>query len=118
MAALTAQTVTAVGITPSAPVQITAWATGDTISSSEVGERGIWAEVANTSGGSLDFRVNDSGTTPAGNAAANAYTTVTVPTASSRLVFIGKNNVDSGLGYVKVGASTTNASFTVRLFRY
>lgn len=118
MAALTAQSVTAAGITPNAAVQITAWSTGDTISSSEVGERGIWAEVANTSGGSLDFRVNDSGTTAAGNPAANGYTTVTVPTGSSRLVYIGKNNVDFALGYVKVGASTTNAAFTVRLFRY
>ncbi len=119
MAALTVQTVTPAGITPAAGVQITAWSgTGDTISSSEIGERGIWAEVANSSGGSLDFRVSDLGTTPAGNAAANGYTTVTVPTAQSRKVFIGKNNVDPTTGVVKVGASTSNAAFTVACFRY
>lgn len=121
MAALTAQTVTGAGITPNAPVQITAWTTGDTITASEVGDRGIWAEVANTSGGSLDFRVGDPGSTPAGNPSANGYTTVTVTTGSSRLVYIGKNNIDPTLGTggaVKVGASTTNAAFTVRLFRY
>ena len=118
MAALTVQTVTAVGITPNAAVQITAWPAGDTVATAELGDRGVWAEVANTSGGSLDFRVNDSGATPAGNAAANGYTTVTVPTASSRLVWISKSNVDPAAGGAKVGASTTNAAFTVRLFRY
>lgn len=119
MAALTVQTVTAAGITAAAPVQITAWTTGDTIAGSDVGDRGIWAEVANTSGGSLDFRVSDVGSTPAGNPAANGYTTVTVPNAGQGArVFIGKNNIDPATGNVKVGASTTNANFTVRLFRY
>lgn len=118
MAALTVQTVTSAGITPAAPAQITVWSTGDTISSSEIGERGIWVDVANASGGSLDFRVSDAGTTPAGNVSANGYTTVTVPNSQARKVFIGKNNVDPATGLVKVGASTSNAAFTVAAFRY
>lgn len=119
MAALTPQTITAAGVVIAAPAQITAWSgTGDTITSTEVGERGIVALVANASGGSLDFRVSDVGTTPAGNAAANGYTTVTVANSTSTQVFIGKNNVDPSTGVVKIGASTSNAAFTVRVFRY
>lgn len=120
MAALTVNTATAVGVAPSAPVQITAWSgTGDTIASSEIGDRGVVAHVTNTSGGSLDFRVSDPGRTPAGNTAANGYTTVTVTTGGQgQLVYIGPNNVDSSTGVVKVGASTTNAAFLVRIIRY
>lgn len=119
MAALTPQTITAAGVAIAAPVQITAWSgTGDTIAASEVGERGVVALVANASGGSLDFRVSDAGTTPAGNTATNGYTTVTVANSTSQQVFIGKNNVDPATGQVKVGASTSNAAFTVRVFRY
>lgn len=119
MAALTPQTVTAAGVVIAAPVQITAWSgTGDTITSSEVGERGVCALVANASGGSLDFRVSDPGRTPAGNTATNGYTTVTVANSTSQEVFIGKNNVDPATGVVKIGASTSNAAFTVRVRRY
>lgn len=118
MAALTVTAATSTGATPVAPAQITAWSTGDTISSSDIGARGVTAIVANASGGSLDFRVSDPGTTPAGNAAANAYTTVTVPNSATRWVYIGPANVDNSTGAVKVGASTTNAAFTVQLARY
>ncbi len=118
MAALSVQRPTSTGTTPSAPAQISAWASADTISGSEVGERGLIAIVANGSGGSLDFRVSDPGTTPAGNAPANGYTTITVPNAAARDVFIGKNNVNPATGQVTVGASTTNAAFTVRLVQH
>lgn len=119
MALLTVQTVTSTGITPAAPVQITAWSgTGDTISGSDIGDRGVWVEVSNTSGGSLDFRVSDPGFTPAANPAANGYTTVTVPTGQNRKVFVGRGNVDPSTGVAKVGASTSNAAFTVAAFRY
>ncbi len=118
MALLTVQTATGAGTTPAAPVQITAWPGGDTISGSDIGDRGLIAIVANASGGSLDFRVGDTGTTPAGNAAANGYSAVTVPTAASRWVYIGKNSVDPATGAAKIGASTTNAAFTVQLVRY
>lgn len=118
MAALTVQTVTAAGITPAAPVQISAWSSPDTLSGSLVGERGVWAEVTNGSGGSLDLRIQDPGATPAGNAAANGYTTVTVADGATKLVLITKNNVSTADGLVDIGASTTNAAFTIRLFRY
>ena len=119
MAALTVQTVTAAGVEKSAGVQITAWSgTGDTIAEGLVSERGVVAEVDNASEGSLDFRVSDPGRTPAGNAAANGYTTVTVPAGETWLVFIGRHNVDRSTGQVKVGASTSDAEFTVRLLRY
>jgi hypothetical protein len=121
MTALTnIQTVTAAGIVPAAGVQITAWSgTGDTISSDIVGTRGVWVEVSNTSGGSLDFRVEDPGTTPVGNTAANGYTTHTVANNTNRKVYISPGNVNRTTGTVKVGASTSNAAFTVAgPFRY
>lgn len=117
MAVLTTNVATGPGITPVAPAQITAWSTGDTISANDIGDTGVTAIVANASGGSLDFRVEDIGTTAAGNAAANGYTTVTVPNSQSRLVKITKNNVNTSTNTVKVGASTTNAAFTVQLVK-
>lgn len=117
MAALTTNVATSPGITPAAAVQITAWTTGDTITASDIGDTGVTAVVANTSGGSLDFRVEDPGTTAAGNAAANGYTTVTVPNSQSRHVKITRNNVNLTNQTVKVGASTTNAAFTIQLVK-
>lgn len=118
MAALTTNVATGPGITPVAPVQITAWSgTGDTISISDIGSTGVTAIVANASGGSLDFRVEDPGFTSAGNAAANGYTTVTVPTGQSRHVKISLANVNSTNQTAKVGASTSNAAFTVQLVK-
>lgn len=119
MAALTVQTITAAGITPALPVQITAWASGgDTIAATEIGRRGVIAEVDNASGGLLEFRVQDPGKTPAGNPAANGYTAVPVAAGASARVFIGPANVDRVAGTVQVGASSSSAQFTVRLFRY
>ena len=118
MAALTAQTAVAAGAEQVAAVQISAWSGPDTISSSVIGARGVVAVVANASGGPLDFRVQDPGTTPAGNTPANGYTTVTVPDTETWLVFIGPNNVDPDDGLCDVGASTTDAGFTIQLLRY
>jgi len=118
MAALTVQTITAAGIVPAAPTQISAWGTPDTISSGDIGDRGVIAEIINGTAGSLDFRVEDPGTTPAGNAAANGYTTHTVAAGAARRVFIGRHNVDLVAGTVSVGASASDAAFTIRLFRY
>lgn len=118
MAALTTNVATGPGITPVAPAQITAWSgTGDTISSSDVGDTGVKAIVANASGGSLDFRVEDPGATAVGNTAANGYTTVTVPNNQARHVFIGPGNVNRTTNTVKVGASTSNAAFTVQIVK-
>lgn len=117
MAALTITAATAAGATPAAAAQISAWAGPDTIDGSVVGVRGVVVLVANASGGSLDFRVGDPGATPAGNPAANGYSSVTVPNNQSRLVYVGPNNINSS-GQVQVGASTTNAAFTAQVFRY
>jgi hypothetical protein len=118
MALLTVQTVTAAGVTPAAPTQLTAWTGGDTIAGSDVGARGVVVEVANASGGSLDLRVGDPGRTPAGNPVATGYATYVVPTGQSRKVWVGSASVDPATGAVKIGASTTHASFTVRVERY
>jgi len=118
MAVLTVNTAVATGTTVAAPAQITAWSgTGDTIASSEIGDRGVDALVTNTSGGSLDFRVEDPGATPVGNAAANGYTTITVANGVTKSVFISKDNVNRTNSTVKVGASTSNAAFTVTIHR-
>jgi predicted RNA-binding protein with TRAM domain len=118
MALLTTNVATSPGITPVAPAQITAWSgTGDTISAGDIGDTGVTAIVANASGGSLDFRVEDPGFTGAGNAAANGYTMVTVPNSQSRHVKITRNNLNSTNGTVKVGASTSNAAFTVQIVK-
>lgn len=118
MAALTTNVATGPGITPAAPAQITAWSgTGDTVSATDLGDTGVTAIVANASGGSLDFRVEDPNLTPAGNGATNGYTTVTVPTAQSRHVKITRANLNSTNQTVKVGASTSNAAFTVQIVK-
>jgi hypothetical protein len=118
MAALTITAATLAGATPAAAAQISAWAsTPDTIDGSIIGTRGVVAIVTNSSGGSLDFRVGDPGVTPAGNAVAVGYSAVTVPNSATRWVFIGPANVNSS-SVAQVGASTTNAAFTVQLVRY
>lgn len=105
--------------TPPAPATISAWAAGDTISAGDIGERGVMAIVVNTSGGSLDFRVEDTGTTRASNPAANGYTTYTIPTANTRWIYIGPGNVNNTTQSVKVGSSgAAVGTFNVQLARY
>ncbi len=119
MSVLTIGAAVRTGATPTAAAQITAWSgTGDTINASDISSRGVVAIVANASGGSLDFRVEDPGTTPAGNSAANGYTTVTVANNTTKWVYIGPSNVNKTNNNVKVGASTSNAAFTVQVVRY
>lgn len=120
MALLTVGTAVSTGATPAAAATITAWSgTGDTINASDIGDRGVVAIVVNTSGGSLDFRVEDPGFTPASNTAANGYTTVTVPTAATRWVYIGPRNVNGTTNTVKVGSSGGAVStFNVQIMRY
>lgn len=118
MAARTPNSVVSTGTTPTAAAQLSAWASADTISESIIGSRGVVAIIANSSGGSLDCRVGDPGLTPAGNAAANAYTTITVADGATKWIYIGPTNVDKTLGYAKVGASVTNAGFTIQLLQY
>lgn len=119
MAALTVKAVSVDGGVWTTPVQITAWSgTGDTIDGSIIGDRGVAAIVSNTSGGSLDFRVEDPLTTPAGNPAANGYKSYTITNGQTVPIFIGPKNVNGTTNTVKVGASTSNAAFTVTILRY
>lgn len=115
LAALTPQTAPAVA---AAPAQITAWPAGDSIALDLIGERGILAIISNTSGGSLNYRVSDPGLTPAGNPVALGYEETAVANGAVFLDVITKHNADPATGAVKIGASTTNAAFTVRLVRY
>jgi hypothetical protein len=118
MAALTVQTVTGAGVEPSTPVQITAWSgTGDTLTAGQLGERGVVLQVANDSGGPLDLRINDSGRTPAGNPVALGYETHTIADGDVLEVLVTKESCSTA-GVVKIGASTSNAAFTVRALRY
>ncbi len=119
MALLTTGSATGAGVTPPTPATITAWSTGDQIAASDIGSRGLLAIVVNTSGGSLDFRYEDPGYTPASNPAANGYATVTVPTGQTRWIYIGPNSVNQTTGAVKVGSSGAAVStFNIQLARY
>lgn len=118
MAALTATTATADGTEAPTPAQISAWASPDTIASSVIGSRGVVAVVVNGTAGSLDFRVQDPGETPAGNSAANGYTTVTLAAGETHWVYIGPHNVDPSDGLCDVGASSSDAAFTIQLLRF
>jgi hypothetical protein len=115
MAVLSPQSAPAVA---SAAAQITAWPAGDTISLGDIGERGVLAIITNTSGGALEFRISDPGTTPAGNPVALAYEATSVANNATLFEVITKHHVDPATGVAKIGASTTNAAFTVRLVRY
>lgn len=119
MALLTVGVPTGPGTTPPAPATISAWASADTIDGSVIGERGVAAIVVNTSGGTLDFRVEDPGSTRAGNSAANGYTTRSVATGTTAWVFIGPANVNGTTNSVKVGSSgAAVGTFNVQILRY
>lgn len=117
MALLAVATITAAGTTAAAPTQLAAWASPDTIDSGALGDRGAIVEVSNTSGGSLDLRVSDVGTTPAGNPAANGYRTITVANGAKARALVNQSNVNPATGVAQVGASATNAGFTVTVYR-
>lgn len=117
MAALAVQVISTAGSTAGAPTQLAAWATPDTIDGGIIGSDGVIVEVNNTSGGSLDLRVGDPGATPAGNAAANGYRIITVANSTKIRAVVTQSNVNPSTGVAQVGASTTNAGFTVQVFK-
>lgn len=117
MALLTVQVVSGAGSVAPAGTQLAAWASPDTISASDIGSDGVLVEVTNTSGGSLDLRVSDPGKTPAGNSAANGYTTIAVATGTTVKARVMPSNVNPSTGVAQVGASSTNAAFTIRVFK-
>lgn len=88
MALLTVRSVTTAGTTP-APAQC---ASGDTISASDIGSRGVILQVRNTTGGAITVAVSDPGTTPAGNAGTAAAVTVAA-TTGAKDIYVGPANV-------------------------
>jgi len=117
MAALAVATVTNAGTSAAAPTQLAAWASADTIDGGLIGDNGVIAEVSNTSGGSLDLRISDPGTTPAGNPAANGYRTVPIANGAKFRTRVTQANVNPATGVAQVGASTTNANFTITVYK-
>ena len=117
MALLSVQTVSTNGTIGAAPTQLAAWASPDTINAGDIGDQGVIAEVRNTSGGSLDLRVGDPGTTPAGSPAVNGYETLTVANNATGRFRVTQANVNPATGVAQIGASTTNAAFTVTVYR-
>lgn len=110
MAALTnAVTPTKAGVLVSA----TAVSASDTIASSYVGERGCYVRVINGGGSSDTVTVLDPSLTPAGNPA--APTTVAVANATTKMIYISKNNVDPATGLVTITHSFTT-SVTIEIF--
>lgn len=116
MTLLAVARITGTGVTAAAPTQLTAWTGKDTISATDIGERGVIVEVANGSGGPLDLRVGDPGTTPAGNAAADGYATHTIADGAKKRVLVTKANVVAASQVAEIGASTTDAAFTVTCY--
>jgi hypothetical protein len=91
--AITVRTVGAAGSTP-APTQCVS---GDTISGTDIGSRGLIVRVANTTGSSITVAVSDPGSTDAGNP--GTVTPITVPaTTGIREVWVGPGNVNPSTG--------------------
>lgn len=117
MAVLVVAAITNVGVSAAAPTQLAAWAGPDTIDGGLIGDSGVIVEVSNTSGGSLDLRVGDPGTTAAGNSPTNGYRTITVANSGKFRARVTQANVNPATGVAQVGASTTNAAFTITVYK-
>jgi hypothetical protein len=91
----------------------------DTISGSDIGDRGVILDVNNASGGSINVTVGDPGTTPAGNAASGspAGRVVAVPAGAQRDIYISPRNVDPATGVATITYSSTT-SVTAECTRY
>lgn len=107
---------TAASVPGNAPVQQsqTAVSASDTISSSDVGERGALLQVFNSSGGSLTVTILDPGVTSAGNP--GTVTGAAQPNASNRFFRIQPRHVDPATGVATVTFSATT-SVTYKLIR-
>lgn len=117
MALLTVATVSTAGTTAAAATQLAAWASPDTIDGSSIGSDGVIVEASNTSGGSLDLRIGDPGSTAAGNPAANGYRTIAVANGAKVRARVMQSNVNPATGVAQVGASATNAAFTITAYK-
>lgn len=115
MALLTVASVPATGNTPN----LSAVNASDTISGSDVGDRGVILHVTNGGGGSINVTVSDPGTTPAGNVAAGtpAGTVVAVANGTGKRIYVGPRNVNPATGVATITYSGTT-SVTAEAYRY
>lgn len=109
MALLTAQSIVAAGTTPSA---ITPSAS-DTISASDIGERGCVLRVI-TTGTASNITIQDPGTTALGNAGTEVA--IAAPATGARMVLIPKAAVDAATGLATV-TSSSQTGMTYELYR-
>lgn len=91
----------------------------DTISGSDIGDRGVILDVNNGGGGSITAIISDPGTTPAGNVAAGspAGVVVTIGAGLQRDIFIGPKNVNPATGVATITYSGTT-TVTAEVTRY
>lgn len=111
MALLTVTSISTVG----AVTNLAAVNTTDTISASDVGDRGLLLEVANGAGAPMTVTISDAGTTPAGNAGTPLVVTIT--NATRKRIFIGPKNVNPATGVVTLTYSSAT-TITAEAFRY
>lgn len=103
MALLTSTRPTAAGVAWS-PAAVAA---SDTISSSDLGERGAYLVIINGGGSSDNVTVSDSSLTPAGNAATTAANAVA--NGTTEVMFISPRAVNPSTGLVTVTHSFTTS---------
>lgn len=111
MALLTVATISG---TASAPNKV-AVNTTDTISASDIGDRGVILEVLNSSGGAITVSVSDAGTTPAGNP--GTVTAQSVPAAGTRRIYVGPKNVNPATAVATLTYSSAT-SVTAEAYRF
>lgn len=110
MAQLTAVSVTSTATT----VTAAAAGTSNTISSDDIGTRGVWLNIINGAGAPINVTLEDPGTTAVGNAGTEAAQAVA--NGTDRWFKIGRNHVDPATGLATVTLSSAT-SITYKLIR-
>lgn len=110
MALLTATSVT----TTATNVAAAAAGTSNTISASDIGNKGCLINIINGSGGSINVTLEDPGTTPVGNAGTESAQAVA--NSADRWFKITPKHVDPSTGVATVTLSSAS-SVTYKLIR-
>lgn len=106
---------TAVSVTTSATtVTAAAAATSNTISASDIGNKGVLLNIINASGGSINVTLDDPTTTAVGNAGTEVAQAVA--NSADRWFKVTKNHVDPSTGVATVTLSSAS-SVTYKLIR-
>jgi hypothetical protein len=111
MALLTVTTLSAAG----ALTNLAAVNTTDTISASDIGDRGVILDVNNGAGAPITVTISDVGLTPAGNVGTPLVVTVT--NATRKRIFVGPKNVNPATGVATLTYSSAT-TITAEAFRY